>query len=66
MSTLENLPFITLTDSPVIVELKSEFRRLDTREEELKYLQPLTDEQKRELELLRQRKAQISRQIFTK
>lgn len=51
---------VCLTDSPSVVELKKEFRRLCQAEELLK---PCPEFQ-RTLELVRQRKAQIGRLIF--
>ena len=53
-----------LTDTPVVAELKREFRRLDAREEALKYQQPWSQAQRDELIGIRARKNQISVEIF--
>jgi hypothetical protein len=52
---------IVLTDSPDVVELKNEFRRLDEFEEEQKTKITVL---RADLEIIRQRKADIAKFIF--
>lgn len=59
---------IVLTDSPEVVELKREFRKLDAREQELKptcRAGRWSGIASSELIEVRQRKAEIARQIFS-
>ena len=62
---------ICLTDAPAVVELKQEFRRLDTLEEDLKRLRDeaaaspaVKADCWHQLEIVRARKAEIARGIF--
>lgn len=54
---------IVLTDSPEVVALKREFRFLDEREEQLKRMMHHAAARE-ELELVRQRKAEIATLVF--
>jgi len=58
---------ITLTDSPEVVALKREFRQLDAREQELKPTSragQITAANATLLQAVRDRKAEIARQLF--
>ena len=56
---------ITLTDAPVVAELKREFRRLDEREQQLKIpAQAKLPTAVEALQWVRNRKAEIAREIW--